>query len=137
MLSAMGERTSSALEFLALFLGKTAVVRPRQERRGLGLTLSESDLRMEEGPYLSTLLLPPPSSTLLGSSPPAPVTLGFPMWIKCHPGLGVRLLRGPGRWAGCSSCGAYPASRNESGGAEQMPALRSLLQVLRGAVLLS
>lgn len=119
------------------FPGRNSRGAPQAGAQRAGLPLSESDLRMEEGPYLSTpsCLLPPPSSTLLGSSPLAPVAPGFLMWIKCHPGLGVCLLRGSGGWAGCSSCGAHPASRNESEGAEQMPALRSLLQVLRGAVL--
>lgn len=66
-MSATGEPTSSTIEFLALFWAKQLWCAPGRSTEGLGLTLSESDVRVEEDIPEHSFLLPLP----------APVTQAF------------------------------------------------------------
>lgn len=92
-------------------------------QKGQGCTEWESNLRVGEGKGHA--------SALQALLPRHPVALAFQMWMKCHPWAwslfsGVALVDGQS----AHSNRARPARRNKREGAEQMPALLSLPQVL-------
>lgn len=106
------------------------------EQKGWGYEC-ESNLRMKIGhggrPVHS--LWPPSLPALLGSFPPAPNSPGFSDVDKTLPwAWSLLFCAALVDEQGVYTRGAQRASGKKSAGAEQMPALLSLLQVLQGAV---